>query len=132
MALISRLETGLEMDMAWIITVDIGTTAMRTALADILAQYPEAAMHVGGISLTSQGETLFLVDPAGIPQYPAITWLDRLAASGKGWEKGLYLLPDFEGKLTPEPNSGACGVLFGLTLDTTRADIARAFRDFRR
>ena len=52
--------------------------------------------------------------------------LDCLAESGKGWEKGLFLLPDFEGKLTPEPNPGACGVLFGLTLDTTRADMARA------
>jgi xylulokinase len=52
--------------------------------------------------------------------------IDNLAETGRGWEKGLFLLPDFEGKLTPEPNPGACGVLFGLTLDTTRADIARA------
>jgi len=52
--------------------------------------------------------------------------LDRLAEGGSGYGKGLFLLPDFEGKLTPEPNPAACGVLFGLTLGTTRADMARA------
>jgi len=52
--------------------------------------------------------------------------MDSLAETGSGYEKGLFLLPDFEGRLTPKPNSNARGVLFGLTLETKRADIVRA------
>jgi sugar (pentulose or hexulose) kinase len=50
---------------------------------------------------------------------------DLVKASPPG-AQGLLMLPHFQGRGSPDWNADARGVMWGLTLNTTRADIARA------
>jgi len=59
----------------------------------------------------------------GVNAYAALADLLRESPPGA---KGLVLLPYFEGERTPIYDSEAKGVLFGLTLRHTRADVYRA------
>ncbi|HEY5628748.1 MAG TPA: FGGY family carbohydrate kinase, partial [Candidatus Limnocylindrales bacterium] len=52
--------------------------------------------------------------------------LDRLAASAPAGSNGLVLLPYFLGERSPIWDSDARGVLVGLSMATTRADVVRA------
>ena len=63
--------------------------------------------------------------PAGA-DYNAIN--AEIAARGRA-ESGLLLLPHFAGYLSPVNNAQARGVLYGLSLDTTRCDVAHAIME---
>ena len=52
--------------------------------------------------------------------------LDRLAAQSPPGSNGLVLLPYFLGERSPIWDSDARGVLLGLSMSTTRADVVRA------
>ncbi len=52
--------------------------------------------------------------------------LDRLAATAPPGSNGLLLLPYFLGERSPIWDSDARGVLLGLSMSTTRADVVRA------
>ncbi len=52
--------------------------------------------------------------------------LDRLAATAPPGSNGLVLLPYFLGERSPIWDSDARGLLFGLSMSTTRADVVRA------
>lgn len=55
--------------------------------------------------------------------------IDReIAARGRA-ESGLILLPHFAGYLSPVNNANASGVIYGLTLDTTKSDVAHAIME---
>lgn len=55
--------------------------------------------------------------------------IDReIAARGRA-ESGLLLLPHFAGYLSPVNNANASGVIYGLTLDTTKYDVAHAIME---
>ena len=51
--------------------------------------------------------------------------LDLMAASSPPGANGLTVLPHFDGTISPVPNQSARGVISGLTLHHTRADIYR-------
>ena len=57
---------------------------------------------------------------------PAYAALAKLLKDSPPGAKGLISLPYFEGERTPIYDSEAKGVIFGLTLSHTRADIYRA------
>ena len=52
----------------------------------------------------------------------------EIAARGRA-ESGLLLLPHFAGYLSPVNNAQARGVLYGLSMDTTRCDVAHAIME---
>lgn len=51
-----------------------------------------------------------------------------IAARGRD-ESGLIVLPHFAGYLSPVNNASATGVIYGLTLDTTKYDVAHAIME---
>lgn len=55
--------------------------------------------------------------------------IDREIASHGRVESGLILLPHFAGYLSPVNNANASGVIYGLTLDTTKYDVAHAIME---
>lgn len=52
--------------------------------------------------------------------------LDRLAAKVPPGSHGITVLPHFDGMFSPRPNPAARGIIAGLSLQHTRADIYRA------
>ncbi len=52
--------------------------------------------------------------------------LDEMARVGKAAESGLFLIPHFAGKITPQTCAGMRGVLAGLGLHTQKQDVALA------
>lgn len=52
--------------------------------------------------------------------------LDELAETVPPWSNGLVMLPHFAGKLSPDINSYAKGVFYGVGLDTKKAHFVRA------
>jgi len=55
--------------------------------------------------------------------------INREIASRGRAESGLLLLPHFAGYLSPVNNAQARGVLYGLSMDTTRCDVAHAIME---
>ena len=52
--------------------------------------------------------------------------LDRMAATVPPGSDGVLLLPDFAGRVSPEPDASARGAFLGLGLGATRAHLTRA------
>jgi xylulokinase len=94
---------------------------------------PGAYAFLGGMS-TSGSLTRWFRDQFGqlemqaeeIGGANAYAALAELAATSPPGAKGLVALPYFEGERTPIHDPKAKGVLFGLTLKHTRADVYRA------
>ncbi|MCA3555467.1 FGGY-family carbohydrate kinase [Aestuariivirga sp.] len=61
-----------------------------------------------------------------LPQDTAVTELAREAEGSPPGARGLVLLPYFSGERTPIHDTRAMGILFGLDLTHTRADMFRA------
>lgn len=94
---------------------------------------PGAYAFLGGMS-TSGSLTRWFRDQFGQPEMQAekiggvnaYAALAELATTSPPGAKGLVALPYFEGERTPIHDPKAKGVLFGLTLKHTRADVYRA------
>lgn len=94
---------------------------------------PDTYAFLGGMS-TSGSLTRWFREEFGQPEVQAektgganaYAALAELAAAAPPGAKGLVALPYFEGERTPIHDPKAKGVLFGLSLKHTRADIYRA------
>jgi glycerol kinase len=66
---------------------------------------------------------------ARIGALPAGAELDALLSTGEVGDPGVVCVPAFQGLGTPTWEAGARGALLGVSLGTTRADLARAVVD---
>lgn len=94
---------------------------------------PEEYVLAGGMS-TAGSLTRWFRDQLGMPEVQAeraggenaYAALAELAAGSSAGANGLVMLPYFSGERTPILDPGAKGLIFGLDLSHTRADLYRA------
>ena len=55
--------------------------------------------------------------------------VDSMAAQAEAGKNGIFAIPHFEGKLTPEYAGNMKGAFIGLTLNTKKSDLARAIME---
>ena len=85
-------------------------SGIRSCVGKLLAKVPEAARGIGGIGITTQGETLIPVDETGKALRRAIVWLDGRAVKESATIRAMFDEKTFYARTGIPDCNGLCPV----------------------